>query len=107
MIVPTRQRCRLCGHGACLRCSGMGIHLRRRAVPDVELVGSVPRSHCLVPSRLRTADEGRAALSAALAPALVLVLATLIVVEGVALPEPTGGSVKAQPTEIAPLMPYT
>jgi len=36
----------------------MGLHLRRRAAPDVEVVGSAPRSRWLVPPRLRTAEEG-------------------------------------------------
>ena len=36
----------------------MGIHHRRRAGRDVEVVGSVPRSRWLVPPRLRTAEEG-------------------------------------------------
>jgi len=36
----------------------MGLHLRRRAAPDAEVVGSVPRSRWLVPPRLRTAEDG-------------------------------------------------
>jgi low temperature requirement protein LtrA len=36
----------------------MGIYLGRRAAPDVEVVGLVPRSRWLDPPRLRTAEEG-------------------------------------------------